>query len=244
MPHTLIALLALSSAPSLVWSSAPVETWPKGVEFDRIDGSEVHFKAPEGVSKPKPLETKLSDLKHLGTIEAEDGSPPYLLFSGRACQGCDLDRHVYAFRADGARSTHFVYPGRILDPKSKSEVVMLESRAFFGKCLSSQREAYVVFQRERIDRRRGMQTSVFVAEPSRDHLNERLIERRMPSIKTALQQVKRKQCHEIEGRKRLMHAKAIDLTPRRNIEEDEDEEDEPTKENETDAELKTESDAE
>jgi hypothetical protein len=234
MPHLLLALTltAVAAAP---------DPWPKGIEFDRIDGSSVHFKAPEGTSTPKPLDTKLSDLKHLGTIESSDGSPPYLLFSGRACQGCDLDRHVYAFRADGGKSTHFVYPGKVLDPKSGG--VVLESRAFFGKCLSTMREAYVVFQRERVDRR-GMQSSVFVAEPAKDHMSERLIERRMPSVKTALQQVKRKQCTEIEGRKRLMHAKPLDLRPRRNIEEDEDEDDEPLKENQTDEDLKSESEPE
>jgi hypothetical protein len=180
------------------------------------------------------VETKLFDLKHLGTIEAADGSPPYLLFSGRACQSCDQDRHVYAIRADGGRSTHFVYPGKILDPKSRA--VVLESRAFFGKCLPGGRDAYVVFQREKVDRRRGMQTSVFVAEPARDHLSERLIERRQPNVKTALQQVKRKQCQEIEGRNRLMLAKPLDLKPRRITDEDE-EEDEQTKENQTDQDL-------
>lgn len=237
MPHLGITLL-LSLVPA-AWSGAPTESWPKDVEFDRIDGSVVHLKAPEGASAPKPVDTKLFDLKHLGRINAIDGSAPYLVFSARPCQGCEQDQHVYLIRMDGQRSTHFVYPGKILDPKSRATV--LQSWAYFGKCLSDTREAYVEFRDERVDRRRGLQSSVFIAEPAKDHLEEQMKEgRRRPKRQTVENRSKRKgsSCIRIEGRNRMMSAKALDLRPRHDIGDDETEEDEPTKENQTDQELK------
>jgi hypothetical protein len=126
-------------------------------------------------------------------------------------------------RVDGGRSTHFVYPGRILDPKTRA--TLLESRAFFGRCLAGRGELYAVFQRERVDRRRSLQSSLFVAEPAADLIHEELIERRLPRLSFTLKRVRAKQCVEIDGRSRMMLSKPLDLTPRRGGDDEESDED-------------------
>jgi hypothetical protein len=217
-------LLATMVAPTPpVPSPAPLP-W----EFDRVEGTTVFFKAN------KPMRTTLHDLRYLGELRPPQGTP-YLLFTARPCQDCLQDKAIYVLRPEGGRPTHFVYPGRVLDPRTRQ--VLLESRSFFGRCLSSSpSEVFVTFQKERVDRRRSLQQSVFIAEAGRDHLEERLLERRLPSLDRTLRAVRAKQCREIEGRNRLMLSKPLDLTPRRGDDEERDGDDQ-TKESQTQEEL-------
>jgi hypothetical protein len=114
----------------------------------------------------------------------------------------------------------FVYPGKVIDPK-KGQVVF-ESRAFYGQCLPKIPAAYVVHQRENVGRR-GFQRSVFVAQITPEGATEQLVERRLPTVTTTLQLVKRKVCFEIQGKTRTVLKKPLDLTPRQGM-DDEDEE--------------------
>ncbi|MBL7714023.1 MAG: hypothetical protein JNL01_01060 [Bdellovibrionales bacterium] len=207
--------------------------------IDRVEGSLIHFKAATADAKPPaPLDTKLYEIKPFGILESPAGGKPYILMSARTCQDCTEEKQVFALQIDGKKSTHFVYPGKILDPKTKA--LLMESRGFYGKCLpgDTRKDVYLVYQRERLDRRRSLQPSVFVSTPGKSFLEEKLIDYRMPNIKHTLAQVKNKQCAEIEGRNRLMLRKPMSLTPKRLKDDDDDTEDDTgTKENQTDREL-------
>jgi hypothetical protein len=191
------------------------------VEFDHIEENTVFFKTANGTTPPKPLKTGLFDLKYLGSLSSPE-SEPYFVFTGKPCAEkpctekpcatCMEEKAVYILKPQAEKPVGFVYPGKILDPKNKA--LLHEARAFFGKCMNHKRDVYVVFQRERIDRRRGLQPSVLVVEPAKEHLHEKLIERRpLPQIKVAEKAVKRKICQEIDVRKREMHMK-VNLHPK------------------------------
>lgn len=209
------------------------------IDFDRFEDTTLYFKTSNGSNPPKPLKTELYDLKYLGTLKppADDPSvPPYFLFSGKGCKDCLQDMGIYAIRPFGGKPVGYVYPGRILESRSRATV--LESRAFFGRCLPRQRDpVYVVFQRERVDRRGGMQSSVLIAEPGSDHMDERLLERHLPRVQDTLRLVKAKSCHEIDGRNRLTLKRPLDLNARHTIDADADDDDDDTKENQTDDDL-------
>src|SRR5690606_18346983 len=111
------------------------------------------------------------------------------------------------------------------------------------------RDVYVVFQDEKVDRRRYLQSSVYVAEAAKEIVREQLIERRPPRIKRTLARVRAKQCTEIKGRNRIMISERLDRTRRRAAaaaaaleaaeaaEAAEAEQDDTPKENQTQAEL-------
>lgn len=208
-----------------------------GIEVDRVEGTTIHFRATEGAA-PKPLEIELFDLKELGFLPAlEEGDLPWFWFAARPCQDCLQDLGIYAIRPAPGKPDAYVYPGKIIEPKSGN--VVLESRAFIGRCLYSRKEpVYVVFQKERVDRRRGLQSSVLVVEAGKDHLEEKLIERRLPRVQDTLKLVKAKKCREIEGRNRRMLSKSIDARSRHAREDDSEDDDSPPKENQTDRDLK------
>jgi len=226
-----------SAEPTSV--AAPVQS--ATVDFDRLEDSTIYFKPANGGPTPKAVKTGLSDLKYFGALRpagASDAanSPPYFIFSGRPCKDCLQDIGIYAIRPFGGRPEAYVYPGKILEHKSRA--LVLESRSFYGKCLAHQNDAvYLVFQKERIDRKNGLQASVLIAEPGADHMEERLIERRLPKLQDTLRLVKSKQCHEIEGRNRIMLSKPLDIRVRHSNDSDSGDEDEDTKENQTDDDL-------
>lgn len=230
------AALRISLALAGTFWSLSAQASPVGsLEVSHVEGTTVHFKVPEGMSLPQSLTTSLHDLKHLGTLESPEGGSPYLLFSGRPCLSCPLDKSLYMLRPDGGKPVQFVYPGKVIDPKSGS--LILESRAFFGKCLPSTNEdVYVVFQKERVDRRRYLQSSVFVARMGKYRIHESLMERRLPKISATLKRVRQKQCREIEGRNRRMMAKFKDIGELEDAIDPAEVDDTP-KENQTDSEL-------
>jgi hypothetical protein len=204
-----------------------------------VEGSVIRFKTPEGSELPGALNTRLFDLKYLGTLPPAAGAKlPYVLVVGRPCDNCENQRGVYMMRVDGQKSSQFVFPGKILDPKTRA--LLYESRAFWGKCLPQGEVGYIAYQKERVDRRRGMPMSVFIAKPGAQFIEERLIERRLPRIQDALHHVKRKECFEIAGSNRTMMSKKIDIIPKRGADPslgDAAEEDDTVKENQTEDEL-------
>jgi hypothetical protein len=197
------------------------------VDFDRLEENIVFFKAPAGATAPKSLKTELYDLKYLGVIRSSNDqatASPYFLFIARPCKNCLQDTGIYAIRPTGGKPTAFVYPGKVYEPKSRA--LVLESRAFFGHCLSRQSgDQYIVFQKERVDRRKQLQSSVLIAEPGSDHMNERLIERHLPRLQDTVRLVKSKSCHEIDGRNRLMLTRPLDINARHSSDADDDDDD-------------------
>jgi len=206
--------------PSAHGTISPPPQTKMNWDIDRIENSTIFFSSPDQKSQER-LKTSLHELKVLGKLTPQGGNP-YFLLSARPCQSCLEDKAIYAVRPQTKKPYAFVHPGKILDPKTKS--VLLDSRAFFGKCLAGKEEVYVVFQKEKVDRRRYLQSSVLIAEVTNDSLVETLLERRLPSLQGVLRHVKSKSCREIEGRNRFMVLKPLDLTPRSKATDEEEEE--------------------
>ncbi|OFZ55785.1 MAG: hypothetical protein A2428_18015 [Bdellovibrionales bacterium RIFOXYC1_FULL_54_43] len=236
------SLFFLLRAVPLIAAAEPVTPVENAIDVDRVEQGTVYFRAPSGAETPRPVKTDLHELRYLGALHDPGGSTPYFLFTGRPCENCAQSSAVYALRPTTGALAHtltsFVYPGKVLEAKTRA--VLLDSRAFFGRCLYREKsDVYVVFQKERVDRRRSLQQSVFIAEPGPEHLDERLLERGLPRLQDTLKLVRAKQCRELDGRNRLMLRKPLDLTPRRGTDRDDDDEDDdpPPKENQTDSEL-------
>jgi hypothetical protein len=231
--RVLTAVLALLCSPLLFLSNRSAEA----TSFERMDGTTLYFKNDNGPLKP--LKTSIHDIKFLRLLQSSEGGQPYAIFTGRPCSGCAAELAVYLMRVDGSSPPlHFVHPGRVVDPKKKH--VLLDSRGFYGKCLPGIDEGYVAFQQERLDRKASLQKNVFIAELGKVMVREKLIERRAPSIKAVQPFLKARTCFELEGRNRLMLKKALDLSPRRGEEGDDENEESETddiKENQTAQEL-------
>jgi hypothetical protein len=232
MIYMAISATALLAAASTAWGASGE------IDLDRVEDGTLYFRTADGKAVPKPVKTDLHDLKYLGPLRDPAGRSPasfnggetpspsqtYFLFSGRPCKDCLQDSNIYAIRASGGKPFSFVYPGKIVDTKTGAPV--LESRAFFGRCIyRNPNPTYVVFQKERVDRRNGLQPSVFIATPGEDHLSERLIERNLPRIQDTLKLVKAKVCQEIDGRNRNALRKPLDLILRHGGDNDKDTDD-------------------
>lgn len=176
----LLATPLLWTGPA--WSAPAIpEKWPERAVVSGLDGSAVRFSVPDGGRPPGPLELAplgIREPQWIGVLDSEAGKPPYLLVSGLSSES--PERAVFLVRADGRiRPQRVTLPGRLLDPKNRE--LVFESRLFFGRCLGTQKyDAIVSYQRERLDRKRGMQSSVYIAEASPTMLDERLMERSLP----------------------------------------------------------------
>jgi hypothetical protein len=177
---------------------------PMPVQFDRLEGDATIVFKSESKDYPKEFKPGWIDLAYLGVLDPGGGATPYFLFSGRPCANCPNDKALLLLRppvgSNVPQLTSFVYPGKLFE--ARSHALAMDSRAFFGRCLPNRKDVYVVFQRERVDRR-GMQQSVLVAEADGEHLKEQLIERGLPRIEKTLRMVREKACHEVPGRNRV-----------------------------------------
>ncbi len=199
-----ILLLVMLSSLSLARAEEPAPQPITEFQVDRVEGSTLHFKIPESQKKLPPLKTAIFEIEPLGVIQ--NNADPYLILAGLPCETCKNNKSVFMIRADDGSSRHGTaltihYPGVVKDREKGA--VLHRSRAFFGKCLPSKNEGLFIFQEEKVDRRRFLQHSVFVAEIQGDKIKEELIaSRRLPSINNALKLVKSKHCQEIKGTER------------------------------------------
>lgn len=221
-----LSLLLLATPPLWAGPASPGK-WPEKAAVSGLDGSTLKFSVPDGGRPPGPLELAPLGLREpqlVGVLDSETGQPPYVLVSGLSSES--PERAVFVVKADGRlKPQRVTLPGRLLDPKNRE--LVFESRLFFGRCLGTQKyDAIVSYQRERLDRKRGMQSSVYIAEASPTMLDERLIERSLPSIRQILLKVRTKQCREIEGRNRTFDARFFNLNYRRGSEDNDEDNDE------------------
>ena len=208
--HTLLLLsalfLAVLTPPHISANTeAPPAEAPTGPVplVEKIEGNTLYFKNENGSPVFPPLKTKLFDLNYFGALEPTgDDTRPYVLISALPCEGCKDQKALYLLRADGSSFNKFIYPGEVRDNKTGG--LLLKSRAFYGKCLPNKDDVYIVYQDEKIDRRRYLQTSVYVAQMGPVRIEEKLITRTRdrPSLDRLLKRVKKKECFEIEGIKR------------------------------------------
>ncbi|MGE0616723.1 MAG: hypothetical protein AB7P04_13905 [Bacteriovoracia bacterium] len=193
----------LKPAPEIAGPPETVKGWPPGSDFHRVEGQTIHFvgpsKDPQKGSSPHPLKTRLHGIEYLGMLHSQDGGFPYLMVKATECEKC-VEKHLYLIRADGSSFTTLVLPGKVNDRKTGA--LLLDASSFFGHCLNGKRDVYVSFQREKVDRRRHLQTSVMVVEVKSDHLHEKLLVKRLPHIRETLRRVRLKQCTEIKGENR------------------------------------------
>lgn len=212
----------LHAAETLPWTELVPVVSNSTIRYERADDR-----------RTSPLSLNLSTIQELHFISwlrPGTEATPYLLLSGTPKDGGD--RSLFVIRADGKLNPQRVtFPGKVLDPKKRT--VIHESRAFYGRCLSDQRhDALVLYQRDRVDKRNRLNKSIYVAEASPNLLTERLIERRLPSIKSIQLRVRSRQCSEISGRNRLFRTDFFRFRNRggdatdKDKEEDEDREDE------------------
>jgi hypothetical protein len=225
----------------------PYQAQPEApVVMDRVDGNTLYFKTTDKSDAPKPmvLDT-LSDIQPIGTLRGAQGGKPYHVIRARPCKDCKQEPAIFIVQPGNPKLARFVEPGRILDNRTRGTV--MDSRAFYGHCLTSRAgDVYVVFQKEKVDRRKQPQQSVLVIEPTTenieggklyDHLQEKLIERGLPNIAKTLHLVKSKACHELDGRHRVMASHPVDVNLKRQKaaeEDDDDDEGDSPRENQSD----------
>ncbi len=229
------ALLSPSPSPSASPSAGTAASSPpregrglQGVAFparlaadlqiDRIEQGVIFFKsglmkgaAAKGPDLP-PLDTHLFDVTPVGVLHAGEKSFPYFLLAGKTCQNCELDRALFVVspHRDDNR-TAYVYPGRVLDPKTRA--ILLDSEAFYGECLPHRPDIYIVFQKEKVDRRQKLQESVLVVEPAQAHLLETLLERHLPKLRVTRQLVQQGKCFRVPTWNRLASQITLNLRP-------------------------------
>ncbi len=190
--------------------------------YEKTSGSSLVFKN-EKSGKSESLKTDVPSPLYISVLTDPESGTPYALYEGKSCANCDpANTSVFLQRLDGkGKVTSFVYPGRITDPKKGA--LVFEGRLFYGNCLPNVKQGVVSHQREIVDRR-GMQRSVVIAEPGPQYAYEVLMERRLPNVKTTLALVKKKSCFEIPGKSRTVLRKPLDLTPRKGLDDEEEEE--------------------
>lgn len=217
----LLPLIAQATDAGPTGPSGPIGS----IEFENSRNGTITFSGlPQRMAHLSKLKTKLHDLDYLGKLTPSEGNLPYFVFTGKPCASCKDEKNVYLIRPGMKKPDAFVYPGRITDPKARGEL-LFEARAFFGKCHpGSQSEVYLVHQREKVDRRRGLQASVFIAEPQDTYIKEDLREKSLPRLKDIQARVKAKSCKEIAGWTRPMLAKPLHLKPRHEASDDEEDE--------------------
>ncbi|MBI4925060.1 MAG: hypothetical protein HY843_03975 [Bdellovibrio sp.] len=226
---------------SLILSAISIadDTKEHSIVIDKIDGNVIYFKKPLNDNKPSSIKINLFEISFIGFLDSNEIQKPLLLISAIPCANCLQDRSIYLINTEGTILSQFVYPGKIIDQKQNQ--IVYESRAFYGNCLSTSKnhgnlkkffpevsenfvgDMYLVFQKDKIDRRKKHAQSILMATPGKNYTYETLSERQPASIQAVLKKVKSKDCFEIEGRNRRMLTKAVlDLKKQEDQEDDND----------------------
>jgi hypothetical protein len=101
----------------------------------------------------KEMKADLVELQFIGQLAARD-KPPFNIFSGRRCHGCESNLSIYIHSPGDGRlkkkANRYRYPGSVYSHVNGALVE--ESRAFFGDCLAGRSAGIVVwFVRSRLD---------------------------------------------------------------------------------------------
>jgi len=166
-------------------------------EVTKIEDQTIHFS-----NELNSLDTKLHRIKVLGIAE-QNSKIPTILLEASPCKECENEKSIYFIKADGSKIAQYVYPGKIRNDRTKN--LEYTSNAYFGECLKETEQIYVVFQKEKIDRRSKLQSSVLVAKPNQHGIAEELIVnwRRRPAEYYVKNRVKKGKCQEIAGLDRV-----------------------------------------
>lgn len=237
------SLLTWTVAPAV--PTAPKETAELKETAEPTPASLLSSAQPAPAADRRSVRVPLFDLDYLGTLNAGEKSSPWWVVKAKPCSNCSSEPFVWLIPSAAANSGNsirpfrFVSPGRVLDPKTRN--VLLDSRSFYGNCLREPSDdVYVVFQREKLDRKSRLWKSVYIAEPAGTGIREKLIERRLPPLEVTLQKVRQKKCFEISTRNRMMNRdiyRPYAASQSQLLDESAENIDDTPKENQTDAEL-------
>jgi len=146
------------------------------------------------------MRSDIVELEFIGQLSARN-RPPYNIYAGRRCHGCESNRSIYIHSAfDGRmtrRTTRYRYPGRLYG-RVDGQLVE-ESRAFFGDCLPGHSASTVVwFVRTRLDRV-DWENEAQLVESLGSSLNSSILKDPAPVIEPTLELVAQGRCREIPG---------------------------------------------
>jgi hypothetical protein len=146
------------------------------------------------------MRSDIIELEFIGQLAAR-GRPPFNIYSGRRCHGCESNKSIYVHSAfDGRmtrRTTRYRYPGQLYSRINGGLVE--ETRAFFGDCLPGHSAGTVVWfvrtRRDRID----WENEVELVESLGTSLHHEIFKSPAPNIAPTLVLVEQGRCREIPG---------------------------------------------
>jgi len=146
------------------------------------------------------MRSDIVELEFIGQLSARN-RPPYNIYAGRRCHGCESNRSIYIHSAFDGRMTRrtkrYRYPGRLYSHLDGQLVE--ETRAFFGDCLAGRSASTVVwFVRTRLDRI-DWENEVVLVESLGTNLNDEVLKDPAPHIDPTLELVEQGRCREIPG---------------------------------------------
>ncbi len=146
------------------------------------------------------MRSDIVELEFIGQLAARN-RPPFNIYAGRRCHGCESNKSIYVHSAFEGRMTRrtkrYRYPGQLYS-RVDGQLVE-ETRAFFGDCLPGHSAATVVwFVRTRLDRV-GWENEVVLVESLGPNLNSEILKDPAPNIAPTLLLVEQKRCREIPG---------------------------------------------
>jgi hypothetical protein len=148
------------------------------------------------------LESDLVEMHYIGQLPIHSKAP-YLIFSARSCDACDMNTAIYILSpSDGSfkRATQgkrYDYPGRLLAFGPDKKIVR-ESRLFIGKCLPGRGPIAVWFIKSKSTAGTWVD-SAYVVEGKGDRLSSGFLRPPLPKLDETSSLVQSGQCHEVAG---------------------------------------------
>ena len=146
------------------------------------------------------MRSDIVELEFIGQLAGRE-RPPFNIYAGRRCHGCESNKSIYVHSAFDGRMTRRTkrhrYPGQLYSRIDGGLVE--ETRAFFGDCLPGHSAATIVwFVRTRLDRI-GWENEVELLESLGDSLHHEIYKEPAPNIAPTLVLVEQGRCREIPG---------------------------------------------
>jgi hypothetical protein len=132
------------------------------------------------------------------------GAPPFLIFSGRGCDKCDMNTSIYILSpTDGslikaAKSRRYPFPGKVF-AFGPAHTLIRVSRLFIGNCSQGRGPIAVWFINSKLNSDKW-EKSVFIAEVKNGILMSKFLVPPLPDINETLQLLHKHQCYEIPGK--------------------------------------------
>jgi len=147
----------------------------------------------------KSFDTHLYELKYIGQVPVENKAP-YLIFSGRDCDGCDENISVYIHSpgdgeldvADG--KNRYQYPGR--ERNYETNALSYEARAFYGQVLNTAKG--VIWYQKILLENNSWNKDIFLADITGGKKKETTI-KDTGQLQQTLALLKQGKCKEIKG---------------------------------------------